>query len=172
MHTRYPLNTLFAPSAPRHKAASCIPSWRARFTRLCTASLLAVACAGAQAAPEPADTSLFETFGKREGIVRLTDDFVNRLAADARIAAMFKESNLRRVKEKIAEQLCVVTGGPCTYTGDSMTEVHKSMGVQMKDFNALVEDLQDAMQAQQIPFAAQNRLLALLAPLYRDMVKP
>ena len=116
--------------------------------------------------------TLYEVLGKEPGIAALTDDFVNRLTTDPRIAAMFKDSNIRRIKEKIAEQVCVLSGGPCTYTGDSMAEVHARMGVQMKDFNALVEDLQDAMQRRNIPFADQNRLLALLAPMYRDMVKP
>ena len=38
------------------------------------------------------------------------------------------------------------------------------------DFNALVEVLQAAMDAQGIPYAAQNRLLALLAPMHRDVI--
>jgi hemoglobin len=140
-----------------------------RFWQLILAG--ALVCIPAHAAQDAPD-GLYEAFGKQAGIVQLTDDFVNRLTKDSRISAMFKDSNIRRVKEKIAEQLCVVTGGPCTYTGDSMAEVHGRMGVKMKDFNALVEDLQDAMGARQIAFADQNRLLALLAPMYRDMVKP
>jgi hemoglobin len=141
-------------------------------SRLTVAPLFAFCTALVPLPGLAAQDSLYEAFGKKEGLVQLTDDFVNRLTADTRISDMFKESNIRRVKEKIAEQLCVVTGGPCTYTGDSMAEVHGRMGVQMKHFNALVEDLQDAMNARNIPFAAQNRLLALLAPMYRDMVKP
>ena len=142
-----------------------------RLTVVRAIALSALLC-GPLYAAQDAGPGLYEAFGQREGIVQLTDDFVNRLTADTRISAMFKESNIRRVKEKIAEQLCVVTGGPCTYTGDSMAEVHGRMGVQMKHFNALVEDLQDAMNVRTIPFADQNRLLALLAPMYRDMVKP
>jgi hemoglobin len=38
------------------------------------------------------------------------------------------------------------------------------------DFNALVEDLQLAMDDSEIPFATQNRLLAILAPMERDIV--
>ena len=34
----------------------------------------------------------------------------------------------------------------------------------------LVEDLQDAMEAARIPFSTQNQLLALLAPMHRDIV--
>jgi hemoglobin len=36
-------------------------------------------------------------------------------------------------------------------------------------FNALVEDLQKAMDKNDVPFHAQNRLLAKLAPMYRDI---
>ena len=38
------------------------------------------------------------------------------------------------------------------------------------DFNALVEVLQQAMDAQGIAFTAQNRLLARLAPMHRDII--
>lgn len=154
--------TAFFTTRPLAKLASHVWTLLA-----CIAFILPAHAAQPTSAPD-----LYEAFGQREGIVQLTDDFVSRLTADARISDMFKDSNIRRVKEKIAEQLCVLTGGPCTYTGDSMAEVHGRMGVQMKHFNALVEDLQDAMNARNIPFADQNRLLALLAPMYRDMVKP
>lgn len=119
------------------------------------------------AAPAP----LYAAFGQQDGIRRLSDDFVQRLSTDARTAPFFKESNLKRVREKIAEQLCQVVGGGCTYTGDSMAEVHKGQGIQMADFNALVEILQDAMDQQGIAFQDQNKLLAKLAPMYRDMVE-
>jgi len=39
-----------------------------------------------------------------------------------------------------------------------------------KGFLALVELLQAAMAAQQIPFAAQNRLLLRLAPMHREII--
>lgn len=42
--------------------------------------------------------------------------------------------------------------------------------MQQSHFNALVEVLQSAMDAQGIPFAQQNRLLALLAPMHRDVI--
>jgi len=48
--------------------------------------------------------------------------------------------------------------------------VHADLTIDQADFNALVEVLQDAMDAQGIPFAQQNRLLALLAPMHREIV--
>lgn len=51
-----------------------------------------------------------------------------------------------------------------------MRSSHAEMGVTMADMNALVENLQAAMREARVPFAAQNRLLAKLAPMSRDVV--
>jgi hemoglobin len=123
------------------------------------------------APPVATPAPLYAALGQQDGIRRLADDFVQRLSTDPRTAPFFKESNLKRVREKIAEQLCQVTGGGCTYTGDSMAEVHKGQGIQMADFNAVVEILQDAMDQQGIAFRDQNKLLAKLAPMHRDMIE-
>jgi hemoglobin len=42
--------------------------------------------------------------------------------------------------------------------------------VNRAQFNALVENLQDAMAKNDVPSRTQNRLLALLAPMHRDIV--
>ncbi len=51
-----------------------------------------------------------------------------------------------------------------------MKTSHKDMGLQDADFNALVENLQKAMDQEGVPFRAQNRLLAKLAPMQRSVV--
>ena len=70
----------------------------------------------------------------------------------------------------LAQQFCVVSGGGCTYTGLPMDRAHHDMDISKGDFNALVEVLQASMDAQHVPFAAQNRLLARLAPMHREIV--
>jgi len=70
----------------------------------------------------------------------------------------------------LAEQFCQVAGGGCAYTGLPMDKAHQDMDIAKSDFNALVEVLQAAMDAQGVPFATQNRLLARLAPMHRDIV--
>lgn len=51
-----------------------------------------------------------------------------------------------------------------------MKSAHADMGIRKHEFHALVEDLQAAMDARGIPYAQQNRLLALLAPMHRDVI--
>ena len=114
--------------------------------------------------------ALFKTFGEKAGLARLMDDFMVRLEADSRTGPFFKESNLKLVKSQLVDQFCVLTGGGCPYKGDTMKEVHGGMKIKKSDFNALVELLQLAMDAQGIPFTAQNQLLAKLAPMHRDTI--
>ena len=137
-------------------------------TRLLTpflATLLLAACA--TAAPRP---SLYQQFGERPGIEALVEELLVRVLEDPRINAGFAEVDLVNLSERLVEQICVEVGGPCTYTGRSMAESHAGLAITEAHFNALVEDLVDAMEARGIPRRAQNRLLSRMAPMHRDIV--
>lgn len=137
--------------------------------KIITACVLLLATASwSQTAP--ADPSLYRSFGEKPGLVKLMDDFMARLEADARMAPHFKDANKQRVKEQLVEQFCQVTGGPCVYKGVDMKSAHAAMDINKGDFNALVEVLQRAMDAQGIPFRSQNQLLAQLAHMHRDVI--
>ena len=135
------------------------------------AALLAGAGAFAQTAPQrTGDDSLYQTLGGQGGLTTLMDRFMERLLADARMRPFFKDADQQHVKEQLVLQLCEVSGGPCRRDGPDMKKAHDGMDVTRGDFNALVEVLQDTMDAQGIPFVAQNRLLAKLAPMHRQII--
>ncbi len=139
---------------------------------LCLAAVGAqaqTAVTGSSVRPLP-DDSLYQAFGGKPGLEKLMADFVPRLKADARIGEFFKETNLKELQAQLTAQLCVVSGGPCKYEGANMKDAHADMEVRKADFHALVELLQQAMDAQGIPFTVQNRMLAQLAPMHRDVV--
>lgn len=123
---------------------------------------------GAQAQTMP-DT-LYRGLGEKAGIARLMDIFVERLTKNPRIGAHFKDANLQNLKASLTDQICQASGGPCVYKGPDMKTAHADMDIRKGDFNALVEDLQAAMDAQGIAFGQQNRLLAILAPMHRDVI--
>lgn len=125
---------------------------------------------GNTAAQQLADDSLYRSLGEKAGIALIVDDFVNRMVADQRIAAMFKNTKLPNLKEQLADQFCWLSGGPCKYEGDAMKPVHKDLGITKANFNAVVEMLQLSMDGRGVPFREQNRLLALLAPMNRDII--
>lgn len=117
-----------------------------------------------------ADASLFHDLGGLPVIRQTVQDFVAAMLADPRIRHTFDGANLKRLEDKLVEQFCMLSGGGCVYTGDPMKEVHQGLKLTNADFNALVEDLQLAMDKNGISARTQNRLLALLAPMQRDTV--
>jgi hemoglobin len=121
-------------------------------------------------APAAAEDTLYTDMGGKAGIDRMVDEVEKVYLADPRIKDIFGESNLERLNGKLKEHFCVVAGGPCVYTGHSMEAAHKGLHLHNADFNALVEDLQTAMDKCQIPFATQNRFLARLAPMQHQVV--
>lgn len=132
---------------------------------------IAGALLAACAVPAFADGSdLYAALGKDEGIKKIVAGFVARVQADPRVKEQFKDADLDRLHRTLNEQFCVLAGGPCKYTGQDMRESHADMKVTNAQFNAVAEDLQLAMEAQGIPSAVQNRLIAKLAPMQRDIV--
>lgn len=118
-----------------------------------------------------AGDAVYKAFHEKAGIDRIVADTVDRSAADPRISDIFKNRDLPHLKEMLSVQLCYILGGPCTYAGKDMKTAHKDMGVRVADFNALVENLQKAMDREGVPFRMQNRLLAKLAPQQRVVVQ-
>ncbi|MFN3738105.1 group I truncated hemoglobin [Hydrogenophaga sp.] len=130
------------------------------------------AASPASAYPVAPAPGLYQAFGEQAGIRSLMDDFVLRLKADARIGTQFRDTNPAQLAGSLTDQLCQLAGGPCTYKGPDMKTAHADMGITRADFNALVEVLQASMNAKGIPFARQNQMLALLAPMHRDVIAP
>ncbi|WP_442962563.1 group I truncated hemoglobin [Pseudomonas sp.] len=123
-----------------------------------------------QPRPLPANDDLYQQLGELAGITRIVEEMLLNISEDQRIVHHFAETDIDRLNAKLIEQLCVESGGPCTYTGDTMADSHAGMGVTEGDFNALVENLQKAMDTHGVPTAAQNRLLARLAPMREDVI--
>jgi hemoglobin len=128
-----------------------------------------VSNANAGAAPFEGTAMLTAVHG-REGIARIVDDLVDHVRTDPRIEEIFRATDLVRLRRTLKEQLCYILNGGCDYTGRAMAMAHEDQGVTVAEFNALVELLQDAMDREGVAFGAQNRLLAKLAPMKRDVV--
>jgi len=127
---------------------------------------------GAALVQAQANDSVYQAWGGKAGIRAVMDDFVPRLFADPRTAPFFRNANRENLTAQLTEQLCQESGGPCVYKGAPMKLVHQDLEIGRRDFNALVEILQQAMDAKAVPFAAQNGMLARLAPMHREIVTP
>lgn len=116
------------------------------------------------------EAGLMAQFGGVEKLQKMTDEFVELLLVDPRIMDRFKTTNVPKLKILLGQQFCQLIDNSCTYTGKDMKSAHSGMGLNNSDFNALAEDLQIVFEKHGIPFAAQNKLVAKLASMQRDVV--
>ena len=130
---------------------------------------LAIGLSTLLAQPVMAGT-LYDQFGGESGMAKVVDEFIGVVVADGRINSFFKNTNIDYLKMQLNNQFCSATGGGCQYSGRDMVSAHAGMGVNTADFNALAEDLQEAMTRQGVSSSAQNKLIAKLAPMQRDIV--
>jgi hemoglobin len=127
------------------------------------------------AAPAAATASLYDRLGGTTAIASVVDGFVANAAADARINKFFTRvagdtAAMRDFKQKLVDQICQGTGGPCTYTGKDMKTAHQGMGLTNADFDALVEDLVKALDAAGVQQKEKDELLGILGPMRSEIV--
>ena len=133
------------------------------------------AAATAPAAPAKADSgakkSLYERLGGKPAIEAVIDEFLKNVATDNRIAHRFALSNLKDLRNKLVDQVCGATGGPCKYAGVDMKTAHRGMRIKSGEFDALVEDLVKALDTFKVPATEKGELLGALGGMKPDIVE-
>ena len=122
------------------------------------------------------EKSLYSRLGGKKAITAVVDEFVSRVAADKRINAFFAATaadpaRLKAFKGKLADQICMASGGPCKYAGKDMKAAHAGMGIGGADFDALVEDLVSALDKFKVGPHEKDQLLGALGPMKTDIVE-
>jgi hemoglobin len=143
--------------------------------RLMIALMAAAAVGGpgyAPAAQSDATGTLYSHLGGQSGVTAIATELIDRAAADPVLGRSFKDTNLKRIKKLLAEQLCELAAGPCRYSGDSMKEVHAGLHISQAEFYTMVDLLRDILARRRVDLASTNQLLRLLAPMKRDIVEP
>jgi hemoglobin len=126
--------------------------------------------------PDSKNKSLYNRLGGKKAITAVVDEFVKNCATDDRINSFFKDTaadpkRLAAFKQKLVDQICEASGGPCKYKGKNMKDAHRNMGVKDEHFNALVEDLVKALDKFKVGEKEKNELLGALGPMKADIVE-
>jgi hemoglobin len=124
----------------------------------------------ALALPALADETLYARLGGKSGVTQIVEKAYSLILTDDRIKADFDNINPEHIKPRLADLICQLTDGPCVYHGRPMAASHEGLDLTRAKFNAVAEDLQTAMGQVGVPYWTQNRLMALLAPMQRDIV--
>ena len=120
--------------------------------------VLAAALAGCAAAPEP---TLYDRLGGRPAIVAAVDEGFSIVATDARIRHHFNPAGAAGFKQQLVDLICLRAGGPCRYGGKDMATAHEGMNIRDAEFDALIDDLRQAMQRLNVPPREQQEIGAI-----------
>jgi hemoglobin len=116
-------------------------------------------------------TTLFDEIGGEPKLKAVVEELTAIALEDERINFAFAGTDLARFKLLLYTQLCELAAGPCIYDGRSMSTAHSKLNITTAQFNALAEDLYKAFDRVGISYRTQNKMMALLAPMQKDVVK-
>ena len=90
--------------------------------------------------------------------------------ADGRINQAFAGADLANLREKLYEQVCEASGGPCTYTGKDMPTAHAGMNISESDFNIVAGNLVAALDRFGVPEQEKNELVGAIGGMKDSIV--
>ena len=122
--------------------------------------------------------SLYDRLGGVYNIAAVVDDFVDRVMSDARLNANPRVDEAHHrvspagFKYYVTEMVCWATGGPQTYSGRSMGDSHRHLGIVEVEWQAFMDDFQQTMDKFQVPADEQGELRAIVESTKESIVVP
>lgn len=107
-------------------------------------------------------------------IATVVDDFIDRIMADPRLNPQVSEAHHRvppaGFKYLVTEMVCWTAGGPQKYSGRSMAESHRQLGITGDEWSAFLDDLQHTLDKFAVPPDEQAELKAIVNSTRADIV--
>jgi hemoglobin len=118
---------------------------------------------------KPKTDSIYARIGGHEALEVVVEDFYCRVLDDDHLSGFFAGANMKRLKGKQVEFFAAALGGPESYTGAPMKQVHKGRGITMHHFNLVAGHLNDSLCAAGVPPETIAEILAAIAALAPDI---
>lgn len=94
---------------------------------------------------------LWDALGGEKVLANVVDRFVDLITADPKVNYTrdgryhLNEEILKSSKRAALEFISAATGGPYSYSGKNLRDIHKGMRISNEEFNAAVADFQQAL---------------------------
>jgi hemoglobin len=130
---------------------------------------------GPVAAQEKTET-LYERLGGVYAIATLVDEFIERLLVNDTLNANPAINEARDrvpragLKFQVTAMVAQATGGPEVYAGRSMKESHAHLGINEREWQAMVMVLKATMYKFNVPDPEQGEMVAIVESLRPDIV--
>jgi hemoglobin len=133
---------------------------------------------GKDASPAVAGSKpLWERLGGEAGVKKVVDEWVALVADDAKANftrdGKFKptDEDLSKFKASAVAWISSQTGGPIQYTGKSMKDAHKDMGITDGEFDAVLADLLTVLKKNGVARADVDTIRAAVEKTRKDIVE-
>ncbi len=120
--------------------------------------------------------TLYERLGGVYSIATLVDDLIDRIMVDPRLNANPKVDEAHHkvppagFKYLVTEMVCWAAGGPQRYTGRSMADSHHHLNITPQEWEAFLDDFDQALHRFNIPATEQAELRAIVQSTYDEIV--
>jgi len=126
---------------------------------------------------QPGETkSLYERLGGVYAIAVVVDDFIDRVMVDPRLNAnprvdeAHHRVSAQGFKYYVTEQVCWAAGGPQTYSGRSMADLHRDLLISSEEWDAFMDDLHQTLAKFDVPEHERGELVAIVESTKGDIV--
>jgi hemoglobin len=92
------------------------------------------------------DTTLYARLGGEPGVSRLLMDFYGNVLSDPLLAPFFENVEMEKLVSMQKELFSSALGGPHTYSGRPLKEVHAGRGITLQHFQRFREHLLTTLQ--------------------------
>ena len=121
-------------------------------------------------AEEAKGPTLFERMGGEPVAREIVSDIWDNHGKNPIVKNRFQHSDPVYVKQKVYEIFAMATGADVEYTGQDMKTTHATMNISEMEFNAVVDDIMDALDENNIAAQEKNEVLAILWSVRPDVV--
>jgi hemoglobin len=119
-------------------------------------------------APAPERPSLYDRLGGLYNIATVVDDLIDRVMTDARLNANPRVDEAHHrvspagFKYFVTEMVCEAAGGPQRYSGRPMGDSHSHLMITPVEWDAFMDDVQQALDKFGVPQGEQAELRAIV----------
>ena len=116
--------------------------------------------------------TLYDRLGGADGIAQLVDDAVEAHLNNPIIKTRFENTkDIEHAKKMSVEFFCAGSGGPETYSGRDMLSTHRGMNISEQEFMAVVDDILEAMDKNQLVDDVKKDVLTILYSLKSEIIR-
>ena len=116
--------------------------------------------------------TLYKRLGSHEGITKLVNDAVDLHLNNPLVKTRFDNTqDIEHAKKMSVEFFCAGSGGPETYSGRDLITAHKGMNISEQEFIAVVDDILEAMDINNIGENEKKDVLSILYSLKEEVIR-